>query len=101
MASAAETKLGQTQDKSADAYRNSSREHWKMRIVPVGVIALWGLVYHLIPEGWPTRVEEVAICGYFFEYVRQSHLAVRDLERARKAEMSGTSAYNASSTQSP
>ncbi|MGD0523314.1 MAG: hypothetical protein ABSA43_02035 [Candidatus Microgenomates bacterium] len=91
-----ETRPGQTQDRLADEYRNSSNKHFKKQIVPVGVLVLFGLADHLIPKGVPTTLEEVAIGGYVFEYARQAYLGVRDLRRAERVKKSGGPVDNTS-----
>ena len=101
MGNKAETKLVQTPEDIANAYINSSEKHFKKRVVPVFVIAGFFAVDHFIPPGWLTKVEEVAILGYIFEFTRQVYLGVRDSRRAGEAEKLGISTTNAPLTQSP
>ena len=101
MASAGQTESGQTPEEIAAAFRNSAEEHFKKRLVPIGVLVLFGVADHLIPKGLPTTLEEVAISGYMLEFARQSYLVVRDRGNAGEVEKLGTSADNAPPTQSP
>jgi hypothetical protein len=94
MGNPTENKPAQTPDQMAEAFRNSSHEHSKKHWVPVFIIAGFLAVDHLIPAGWPTKVEEVALLGYIFEFTRQAYLELRDSRRADEAEKLGRSTNN-------
>jgi hypothetical protein len=90
MAVVAETNPGQTPNEIAEAYLNSSREHYRKQYVPLGAILLFAVFDNSIPKGFPSTVEGVAVAAYMLEWVRQGFLFVRDLGRAGKAVTSGS-----------